>query len=122
MDPCFCISLLSTYSSRKMKINCALMILTPLNCYLLIEATVPDIIHVLCSSGAELCSARGLSGTEDAELHQCSGACSTQILLSVPCVTWGVLSVPCITWGVLSVPLCHLGGAQCPLCHLDQCV
>lgn len=33
------------------------MILTPLNCYLLIEAIIPDIIHVLWNSDAELSSA-----------------------------------------------------------------
>lgn len=53
-DPWFCISLLSTYSTGKIKINYALMILTPLNCYPLIEATSPDIIHVLWNPDAEL--------------------------------------------------------------------
>lgn len=32
------------------------MILTPLNCYPLIEAVVPDIIHVLRNRDANLCS------------------------------------------------------------------
>lgn len=56
MDPCYCISLLSTYSSRKIKINYALMILTPLNCYSLIEAIIPDITHVLRNPDAKLSS------------------------------------------------------------------
>lgn len=73
-DPCFCISLLSTYSSRKIKINYALTILTPLNCYPLIEAIIPDIIHVLWNPDAEVSSvptlpwiSRGRAGAEAAE-------------------------------------------------------